>query len=65
MPRVARDTTHHPWGALAWNRAPCKRFGWAGKCAHCGRNALLYHPVTGKPCHKVCQDRMDAGQWNA
>lgn len=54
--RTAKDATHHPWGALAWNHAPCNRFDWAGNCVHCGKPAMLRHPITNKPCHKVCDD---------
>lgn len=25
-------------------------------CVHCGTAAILRHPVTGRPCHKVCDD---------
>lgn len=59
MPRAVKDNTVTAWGALDWSHAPCKRYGWAGKCVHCGGNALLYHPITNKPCHKTCQDRAD------
>lgn len=58
MPRAAKDHTVTAWGALDWSHAPCKRYsGWAGKCVHCGGDALLYHPITGKPCHRVCDDK--------
>jgi hypothetical protein len=26
-------------------------------CIHCGRGALLRHPLTRKPVHKVCEER--------
>jgi hypothetical protein len=32
-------------------------------CHICGRPALLRHPLTGKPCHKVCAER--AARWAA
>jgi hypothetical protein len=25
-------------------------------CVLCGSGAILRHPVTGRPCHKVCHD---------
>ena len=52
--------THHPWGALIWNHAPCNHTGWAGNCVHCGKPAMLRHPLTNKPCHKCCQDLVDS-----
>ncbi len=63
MPRAQKaDPAYTAWGALDWSHAPVKRTeGWAGRCVHCGRNALLYHPLTNKPTHKTCQDRIDAG----
>lgn len=45
------------WGTLDWSHAPVARQGYAGPCYRCGRPALLRHPVTGAPCHKVCEDK--------
>lgn len=25
-------------------------------CKHCGQLALLRHPATGEPCHKICEE---------
>ena len=37
-----------------WSRAAV---GDPQPCVHgCGGNAILRHPVTGRPCHKVCDD---------
>ncbi len=44
---------------LDWSsRGPdgAARIGPAAPCIHCGRGALLRHPVTGRPCHKVCAE---------
>jgi len=45
-----------PWGAVDWSHAPAARFGTMGVCVYCGCTALLRHPLTGKPCHKTCDD---------
>lgn len=37
--------------------APLATVGKLAACVHCGGKALLRHPVTGKPCHKVCEER--------
>lgn len=50
-----------PWGALDWSHAPCARTGYTGACTHCGRSALMRHPVTGAPCHKVCEEASNRG----
>jgi len=36
--------------------APLATVGPLAPCAHCRRDALLRHPVTGEPCHKVCEE---------
>lgn len=38
---------------LDWTRA---KVGDPKPCMHCGRPALLRHPQTGLPCHKICDD---------
>ena len=38
---------------LDWSHAPVRD---PQPCVLCGRPAFLRHPVTGKPCHKVCSD---------
>lgn len=32
--------------------------GTTEPCKHCGGGALLRHPVTGEPCHKICEEAM-------
>ena len=59
MPRKDPGFTH--WGAVNWSGAQTAREGTIGLCVHCKRPALLRHPLTGKPCHKVCDDRKRAG----
>ncbi len=61
-PRVVKSTTHTPWGAVDWSHAPVARIGWMGKCVHCGTNAMMRHPLTNKPCHKVCDDKANHGE---
>lgn len=39
---------------LDWSRAI---IGDPAPCVACGRPALLRHPETGRPHHKVCADR--------
>ena len=56
MPVRASKDGRLPWGALDWSHAPMTRFGVGAPCVHCGRPAFLRHPLTGKPCHKVCED---------
>lgn len=34
--------------------------GWAGNCVHCGKPAMLRHPLTNRPCHKCCDDEVNA-----
>lgn len=36
-----------PKARVAWKPEPCR---------HCGRGALLRHPATGDPCHKICEE---------
>lgn len=44
---------------LDWSRAG---IGDPAPCTlGCGRNAILRHPITGRPCHKVCDDARAAG----
>lgn len=40
-------------GPVDWRTA---RIGEPAPCVVCGRPALLRHPVTGRPHHKVCAD---------
>lgn len=35
---------------------PKARVGALAPCKHCGDDALLRHPVTGEPCHKMCEE---------
>ena len=42
--------------------APRAKVGALASCVHCGRGALLRHPVSGKPCHKVCEERVIAAK---
>jgi len=39
------------------NGAPLATVGPLAPCVLCGRLALLRHPVTGRPCHKICAER--------
>jgi hypothetical protein len=39
------------------NGAPRATVGPLAACVHCGRLAFLRHPVSGKPCHKVCEEK--------
>ncbi len=32
------------------------RLGPLAPCQHCGQPALLRHPVTRRPCHKICAE---------
>lgn len=44
---------------LDWSgndKAPRARVGYLDACVHCGRGALLRHPATGRPCHKICEE---------
>ncbi len=46
--------------ALDWsgrNGSPKANVGKLTPCIHCGRSALLRHPVTLLPCHKVCEQK--------
>jgi hypothetical protein len=43
-------------GPVDWRHAPVRD---PLPCVICGRPALLRHPVTGRACHKVCDD----AQW--
>lgn len=54
---VSANTGYTPWGAVDWSHAPTARSGSMGRCVHCGRTAVMRHPISGKPCHKVCDDR--------
>jgi hypothetical protein len=38
---------------LDWSHAPVRE---PALCVQCDRPALLRHPITGSPCHKVCAD---------
>jgi hypothetical protein len=38
---------------LDWSHAPVRD---AQPCVLCGTNAIMRHPQTGRPCHKVCSD---------
>jgi len=38
---------------LDWHRAP---MGDSQPCIFCTTGAIMRHPVTGRPCHKVCSD---------
>jgi hypothetical protein len=38
---------------LDWSHAAV---GDPRPCGLCERNAILRHPQTGRPCHKVCSD---------
>jgi hypothetical protein len=38
------------------NGEPPATVGPPAPCRHCGRRALLRHPYTGEPCHKVCAE---------
>ncbi len=44
------------WGTVDWSHAPVARTGTMGLCVHCRQPALMRHPITGKPCHKTCDD---------
>lgn len=56
--KLTADTGHFtPWGTLDWSHAPVARIGYMGPCYHCGRPAIMRHPVSGAPCHKACEDR--------
>ncbi|MBS2962611.1 hypothetical protein KGA66_06100 [Actinocrinis puniceicyclus] len=39
---------------LDWHRAPV---GEPQPCLFCGQDAILRHPITFRPCHKVCSDQ--------
>lgn len=51
-----QDVALTPWGAIDWSHAPVAREGFMGPCVHCHRPAIMKHPDTNKPCHKVCDD---------
>ena len=36
--------------------APKATVGRLEPCRHCGGRALLRHPATGQPCHKICEE---------
>jgi hypothetical protein len=38
------------------NGAPRADMGPLKPCKYCGRPALLRHPTSGEPCHKVCAE---------
>lgn len=54
--RSKKDVPLTPWGTLDWSHAPVARDGDMGPCVHCRKPAIMKHPATGKPCHKVCDD---------
>jgi hypothetical protein len=60
-PRRSAESKTTPAGAaLDWsgrNGAPLATVGKLAPCVHCGQPALLRHPATGKPCHKVCEEQ--------
>ena len=31
--------------------------GESQPCGFCGQGAIMRHPVTSRPCHKVCSDQ--------
>lgn len=46
-----------------WSRAA---LGDPAPCVHgCGENAILRHSITGRPCHKVCDDKRAAADHTA
>lgn len=47
---LRRGATFDPY---AWQRA---KVADPAPCVHCGQPAILRHPDTGLPCHKVCDD---------
>jgi hypothetical protein len=44
------------WSGL--NGAPKATIGPLAPCQHCGRPALIRHPDTKVPCHKICAERV-------
>lgn len=50
---AATRSPHLPDGRLDWTQA---RFGDPLPCQHCGHPTPLRHPVSGRACHKVCDD---------
>jgi hypothetical protein len=55
--RTTRTPTRHQANTRAhldWTVAPV---GPHSPCHYCGGPALIRHPITGEPCHKVCDDR--------
>lgn len=52
---AAKKTTDAP----DWRRAAVRD---PQPCTICDRPALLRHPDTGVPCHKVCSDAQAAGR---
>lgn len=55
--RKKSDIPTTPWGAVDWSSAPVARDGYMGPCEHCQRPAIMKSPASGKPCHKVCDDK--------
>ena len=47
------------WGSLDWSHAVVAGRGYAGVCKHCGKMAVLRHPVKQVPCHKVCEEAVE------
>lgn len=54
--RPARTAHLTATDRLDWSHA---RLGDPAPCQLCGQLALLRHPVTNRPCHKVCSDAQD------
>jgi hypothetical protein len=48
---------HAPTGPVDWRTA---QLGAPLPCVICRELALLRHPLTGKPTHKVCSDARQA-----
>lgn len=43
------------WSGI--NGAPRATVGPLAPCELCGKPALLRHPETRKPCHKICAEK--------